>query len=222
MRSLLISIAKRDLSLAYKQRSELLQPLVFCVLVVSLFPLGIGPGPVTLQKVSGGIIWVTAILSSLLGLERLFRDDFRDGWLEQISLSGCSQSLAALVKVAMHWGTSFLPLLLISPLLALFLNMTYPMYFALLLTLLLGTPLISLVGSIAVALTVGLNKGGVLLALLLLPIFTPLLIFATSAVEAASLNLPYTGQLAIIGAMTLLALAFSPLATALALKISQY
>jgi heme exporter protein B len=222
MTSPLVSIAKRDLSLAFKQRSELLQPLVFCVLVVSLFPLGIGPGPATLQKISGGIIWVTAILSSLLGLERLFRDDFRDGWLEQVSLSGCSQSLAALVKVMMHWIMSFLPLLIISPLLALFLNMTYSMYFALLLTLLLGTPLISLVGSIAVALTVGLNKGGVLLALLLLPIFTPLLIFATSTVEAASLSLPYVGQLAIIGSMTLLALAFSPMATAFALKISQY
>lgn len=218
----LVSIAKRDLSLAYKQRSELLQPLVFCVLVVSLFPLGIGPGPVTLQKIAGGIVWVTAILSSLLGLERLFRDDFRDGWLEQVSISGCSQVFAALVKVTMHWGTSFLPLLMVSPLLALFLNMTYQMYFALVMTLLLGTPLISLVGSIAVALTVGLNKGGVLLSLLLLPVFTPLLIFATSAVEAASLNLPYTGQLAIIGAMTLLALALSPIATVFALKISQY
>ncbi|TDF39509.1 heme exporter protein CcmB [Alteromonadaceae bacterium M269] len=222
MNKALVGIAKRDFSLAFRQSSELLQPLIFCLLVVSLFPLGVGPGPVTLQKISGGIIWVTAILSSLLGLERLFRDDFRDGWLEQVSLSDCSQSLAAVVKITVHWLTSFLPLLLLSPLLALFLNMTMSMYTALVLTLLIGTPLISLVGAIAVALTVGLNKGGVLLALLLLPIFTPLLIFATSAIEAASLNLPYVGQLAIIGALTLLALAFSPFATAFALKVSQH
>lgn len=215
------AIFKRDLALAYRQRSELMQPMMFFILVISLFPLGIGPNPDTLQKVGPGVIWVAAILSSLLGMERMFKDDYNDGSLEQIMLSATPLPLVVLVKVLAHWLTSIVPLLLLSPLLALFLNLTEPMYWALLSTLLLGTPLLSLVGAIAVGLTLGLNRGGVLLALLLLPVFIPLLIFATAAVEAASLQLPYSAQLAIIGAMLLISLALAPFAIAYALRVSQ-
>jgi heme exporter protein B len=198
-----------------------MQPMMFFLLVISLFPLGIGPSPDTLQKVGPGVIWVAAILASLLGMERLFRDDYQDGSLEQLILSSTPLPLVALVKVFSHWLSSILPLLVLSPLLALFLNLSLEMYWALLQTLLLGTPLLSLVGAIAVGLTVGLNRGGVLLALLLLPMFIPLLIFATSAVEAASMQLQYHAQLAIIGAMLLFSLALAPFAIAYALRVSQ-
>lgn len=216
-----LALFQRELLLAFRHRSELLQPLMFLILVVTLFPLGIGPGPETLRKVGPGVIWVAALLSSLLGLERLFRDDYTDGWLEQVMLSPMPLPVSVLAKVAAHWLTTTVPLLVLSPLLALFLNLTLDMYLALVLTLLLGTPLLSLVGAIAVALTLGLNKGGVLLALILLPLFIPLLIFATAAVDAAALQLPYNGQLAIIGAMLLLALALSPFAIAYGLRVSQ-
>jgi heme exporter protein B len=217
----LVALLKRDLALAYRHRAELMQPMMFFLLVISLFPLAIGPGLETLQKVGPGVIWVAAILASLLGMERLFRDDYQDGTLEQLILSDTPLPMVALVKVFAHWLTSIVPLLILSPLLALFLNLTEAMYWALLQTLLLGTPLLSLVGAIAVGLTVGLNRGGVLLALLLLPMFVPLLIFATSAVEAASMQLHYNAQLAIIGAMLLFSLALAPFAIAYALRVSQ-
>ncbi|WP_293751452.1 heme exporter protein CcmB [uncultured Paraglaciecola sp.] len=216
-----MAILKRDLALAYRQRAELMQPMMFFILVISLFPLSVGPEPKTLQLIGPGVIWVAAILSSLLGLERLFRDDFQDGSLEQLMLSSTPLPAAVLVKVLAHWLTSILPLIILSPLLALFLHLSEPMYWALLKTLLLGTPLLSLIGAIAVGLTVGLNRGGVLLALLLLPVFIPLLIFATSAVESASMQLQYTAQLAIIGAMFLFSLALAPFAIAYALRVSQ-
>lgn len=221
MNTLINGIFKRDMALAFRQRSELAQPLMFLLMVITLFPLGIGPGPVTLQKIGPGVIWIAAILSSLLAMERLFRDDFWDGSLEQYMLSGQSVAAISAVKVLVHWLVSFLPLALFSPLLALFLNLTVDMYIALMLTLVLGTPLLSLVGAIAVGLTVGLQRGGVLLALLLIPVFIPLLIFATSAVDSAALQLPYRAQLAIIGAMLMLAMASAPFAIAYALKVSQ-
>jgi heme exporter protein B len=178
--SLYAGIFKRDLHIAFKQKAELVQPLMFLLMVVTLFPLGVSPAPETLQRIGPGVIWIAAILSSLLAMERLFRDDFQDGALEQYMLSGMALPAVSAVKVAVHWLVSFVPLLILSPLLAMFLNLTYDMYIALMLTLLLGSPLLSLVGAIAVGLTVGLQKGGVLLALLLIPVFIPLLIFATS------------------------------------------
>jgi heme exporter protein B len=217
----ILALLYRELALAYRQRTELLQPLIFFVMVISLFPLAVGPAPQTLQTIGPGVIWVAAILSSLLGLERMFRDDFQDGSLEQMMLSGRSLSLLTLTKVLAHWLSSIVPLIVLSPLLALFLHLSLAMYWALLATLVLGTPIISLVGAIAVGLTVGLNRGGVLLALLLLPVFIPLLIFATSAVNAAAMQLPYNGHLAIIAAMLLLALALAPFAIAYALRVSQ-
>ncbi len=211
----------KDLALAYRQRAELMQPLMFFVLVITLFPLAIGPNLETLQRIGGGVIWVAAILSLLLGMERMFRDDFADGSLEQYILSPTPLYMIVVVKVLTHWLMHIVPLFLISPLLAVFLNLTMDMYVALMLTLVLGTPLISFVGAIGVALTVGLHRGGVLLALLLIPIFIPLLIFATSAIESASMLLPYHPQLAIIAALLLFSVALSPMAIAYSLKVSQ-
>lgn len=218
----IMSVIKRDLVLAFRQKAELLQPLLFFVMVITLFPLGIGPGPDTLQKIGPGVIWVAAILSSLLGMDKLFRDDFNDGSLEQLQLSNISLSWGMFVKVLVHWCVSFVPLLFISPLLALFLNLTISMYWSLVFTLVLGTPLLSLVGAIAVALTVGLQRGGVLLSLLLLPVFIPLLIFATSAVESAALGLNYLPQIAIIGAMLCFAIAITPFAISYAIRVSHH
>jgi heme exporter protein B len=215
------SVFLKDVALAYRQRAELMQPLMFFVLVITLFPLAIGPSPETLQRIGGGVIWVAAILSLLLGMERMSRDDFADGSLEQYMLSPTPLYLIVVVKVLTHWLMHIVPLFLISPLLALFLNLTFDMYVALMLTLLLGTPLISFIGGIGVALTVGLHRGGVLLALLLIPIFIPLLIFATSAIESASMLLPYHAQLAIIAALLLFSVALSPMAIAYSLKVSQ-
>jgi heme exporter protein B len=218
---LLLGIFKRDMQIAFQQKAELVQPLMFLLMVVTLFPLGVSPSPETLQRIGPGVIWIAAILSSLLGMERLFRDDFIDGSLEQYTLSGMSLPAVATVKVLAHWLVSFVPLLILSPLLAMFLNLSTDMFIALMLTLLIGTPLLSLIGAIAVGLTVGLARGGLLLALLLIPVFIPLLIFATSAVDSAALQLPYHPQLAIIGAMLLLAAAAAPFAIAYSLKVSQ-
>lgn len=217
----LVAVAKRDISLAYRQRAELMQPLMFFVMVVTLFPLAIGPNPQTLQLVSGAVVWVAAILALLMGLDRLFRDDYMDGTLEQMILSPTPLYMVVLVKVTTHWFVNIMPLLLISPLLALFLNMTGTMYTTLLLTLVIGTPIISFVGAIGVALTVGLQRAGVLVALLLIPLCIPLLIFATSAVEYASMNLPIVTLLGIITSMLLFTLAFSPALIAYSLKVSQ-
>jgi len=221
MKPLIVGIFQRDLHIAFQQKAELVQPLMFLLMVVTLFPLGVSPSPETLQRIGPGVIWIAGILSSLMGMERLFRDDFLDGSLEQYSLSGVPLAAIAAVKVLVHWLVSFVPLLVLSPLLAMFLNLSLDMFVALLLTLLLGTPLLSLMGAIAVGLTVGLARGGLLLALLLIPVFIPLLIFATSAVDSAALQLPYHSQLAIIGAMLLLALASAPFAIAYSLKVSQ-
>ena len=221
MNPLLLGIFKRDMQIAFQQKAELVQPLMFLLMVVTLFPLGVSPSPETLQRIGPGVIWIAAILSSLLGMERLFRDDFIDGSLEQYTLSGMSLPAVATVKVLAHWLVSFVPLLILSPLLAMFLNLSTDMFIALMLTLLIGTPLLSLIGAIAVGLTVGLARGGLLLALLLIPVFIPLLIFATSAVDSAALQLPYHPQLAIIGAMLLLAAAAAPFAIVYSLKVSQ-
>lgn len=194
---------------------------MFFIMVITLFPLAIGPNPQTLQLVSGAVVWVAAILSLLMGLERLFRDDYADGSLEQMVMSPTPLYMVVLVKVITHWLVSIVPLLLISPVLALFLNMTNTMYVTLILTLLLGTPIISFVGAIGVALTVGLQRSGVLVALLLIPLFIPLLIFATSAIEYASMNLPIGTLLGIIASMLLFTLALSPAIIAYSLKVSQ-
>ncbi|WP_071910783.1 heme exporter protein CcmB [Aeromonas sp. SCS5] len=215
-----IHLIRRELLIALRQRSDILNPLWFFLIVITLFPLGIGPEPKLLARIAPGIIWVAALLAAMLSLERLFRDDFSDGSLEQMMLMPHPLGLLALAKVVAHWLLTGLPLLLISPLIAILLSLDMPSYLAVVATLALGTPVLSLLGAIGVALTVGLRKGGVLLSLLILPLYIPVLIFATSAIDAAGMGLPYGGQLAILAAMLVGALTLTPLAVSAALRVS--
>jgi len=215
-----LGVLRRDLQIAIRKRSELLNPILFFILVVSLFPLGIGPEPRLLAEIAPGVIWVAALLATLLSMERLFRSDFEDGALEHLLLSPHALSLLALAKVLAHWLVTGLPLILVSPLLGVLLHLPAEAIRVLPLTLLLGTPVLSLLGAVGVALTVGLRRGGVLLTLLVLPLYVPVLIFGTAAVAAAAAGLPVSGQLALLGAMLALALTLSPLATAAGLRIS--
>lgn len=213
-------IIKRELRIAMRKQTEILNPLWFFLIVITLFPLVIGPEPKLLAKIAPGVAWVAALLSALLSFERLFRDDFIDGSLEQLMISPQHLALSALAKVLAHWLLTGFPLILLSPIAALLLSLDSHIWWALVLTLLLGTPILSCLGAIGVALTVGLRKGGVLLSLLVLPLFIPVLIFSSSALEAAELSLPYNGQLAILGAMLCGAITLSPFAIAASLRIS--
>lgn len=214
-----LEIIKRELQIAMRKNAEILNPLWFFLLVITLFPLVIGPEPKLLSRIAPGIAWVAALLSALLSFERLFRDDFINGSLEQLMLTAQPLPMIALAKVVAHWLLTGLPLILLSPIAALLLSLEVNIWWALVLTLLLGTPVLSCIGAIGVALTVGLRKGGVLLSLLVVPLFIPVLIFASSVLEAAGLNVPYGGQLAILGAMMVGAVTLSPFAIAAALRI---
>lgn len=213
-------IIGRELRIAFRSGAEIINPLWFFLIVITLFPLGIGPEPQLLARIAPGVVWVAALLSSLLALERLFRDDFSDGSLEQLLLLPTPLPVTVLGKVCAHWLITGLPLLLLSPLAALLLSLNFAGWRALALTLLLGTPVLSLLGAIGVALTVGLRRGGVLLSLLVLPLAVPVLIFASAAIDAASMGLPISGYLAILGAMLAASLCLAPFATAAALRIS--
>ncbi|HEA3278177.1 TPA: heme exporter protein CcmB [Pasteurella multocida] len=215
-----LAIIKRELQIAMRKQAEILNPLWFFLLVITLFPLVIGPDPKLLARIAPGIAWVAALLSALLSFERLFRDDFVDGSLEQLMLTAQPLALTALAKVIAHWLLTGLPLILLSPIAALLLSLEVEIWWALVLTLLIGTPVLSCLGAIGVALTVGLRKGGVLLSLLVVPLFIPVLIFSASVLEAASLSLPYSGQLAILGAILASSVTLSPFAIAAALRIS--
>ncbi|PPD47580.1 MAG: heme exporter protein CcmB [Methylobacter sp.] len=214
------AIIRRDLILALRRRSEIANPLFFFVLVITLFPLGVGAKPHLLQAIAPGIIWVSALLAAMLSLDSLFRSDFDDGSLEQMLLSPHPISILILGKVSAHWLVTGLPLLLVAPLLAIFLGMPGQSLGVLLLTLLLGTPVLSLIGAIGVALTVGLRRGGMILSLLVLPLYVPVLIFASNAVEMAAGGLPIDPQINILIAMLLMALVLAPWPTAAALKMS--
>ena len=213
-------LLKRDLTLAMRYRAEMINPLLFFVLVTSLFPLGIGADPKLLQAVGPGVIWVAALLAALLSLEGIFRSDFEDGTLEQFLLSSHQVSVLMLAKVLAHWLITGLPLLVVSPLLGVLLGLPGDAIMILLVTLALGTPVLSLIGAVGVALTVGLRKGGMILSLLVLPLYVPLLIFAANAVDTAAAGLPVTAHLSLISALLVLSLSLSPLATAAALRIS--
>ena len=213
-------LLKRDLTLAVRHRAEMVNPLLFFILVTSLFPLGVGANPNLLQAIGPGVIWVAALLAALLSLDSIFRSDFEDGTLEQFLLSSHPVSILVLAKVTAHWLVTGLPLLLVSPLLGVLLGLTGDGIRILMLTLLLGTPVLSLLGAVGVALTVGLRKGGMILSLLVLPLYVPLLIFAASAVDMAAAGLPVSAHLLFISALLVLALSLSPPATAAALRIS--
>jgi heme exporter protein B len=218
-RAFLILI-RRDLMLAVRYRAEMANPVLFFILVTSLFPLGIGANPALLQAVAPGVIWVAALLAALLSIENVFRSDFEDGSLEQYLLSSHPLSVLVLAKVTAHWLVTGLPLLLISPLLGILMGLPIDAIKILFITLLLGTPVLSLIGAVGVALTVGLRKGGMILSLLVLPLYVPVLIFASSAVDAAAAGFPVTAHLSLITALLVLALSLSPFATAAALRVS--
>ncbi|MDD2739114.1 heme exporter protein CcmB [Methylomonas lenta] len=214
------AIIRRDLLLAFRRRAEMANPLLFFVMVVTLFPLAVGAQPNLLQTMAPGVIWVSALLAALLSLDGLFRSDFEDGSLEQLLLSPHSLSILVLGKIVAHWLVTGLPLLLIAPLLALFLGLPERAMPTLWLTLILATPVLSLIGAIGVALTVGLRRGGMILSLLVLPLYIPVLIFASNAVDRAASGLPVTAQINILLSMFLLSLVLTPLPTAAALKMS--
>ncbi|MCT8548870.1 heme exporter protein CcmB [Glaesserella parasuis] len=217
---ILLTIIQRELTIAFRKPAEILNPLWFFLIIITMFPLLMGPNPELLAKIASGTAWVAAVLSALLSFERLFRDDYLDGSLEQLMLLPVGLPQVALAKVIAHWLLTGLPLILLSPITAVLLSLETEVWWALVLTLLLGTPILSCLGAIGVGLTVGLRKGGTLLSLLILPLFLPVLIFAAAVLEASTLNMGYTGQLAILGAMLALALTFSPFAIAGALRVS--
>jgi len=213
-------LIRRDVAIALRRRVELANPLLFFLMVCTLFPLGVGPEPAQLAVLAPGVLWVVALLACLLASDGLFRADFDDGSLEQMLVSPASMYLLALAKSAAHWLVTGLPLALLAPLLALLLQLPTHAVGALVMSLALGTAVLSLIGAIGAALTVGLRRGGLLLSLIVLPLYVPVLIFGASAVQAAAEGFDYSGQLAILGALLAIALPLTPLAVAASLRIS--
>jgi len=215
-----LQVVSKELKGAFRHPSDILNPIWFFVIVVTLFPLAIGSDPALLKRIAPGIIWVAALLAALLSFERLFKDDFIDGTLEQLMLTPFPLAWLVCAKVFAHWLLTGLPVLLVSPLLALFLALDTETYTALFLTLLIGTPILSLLGAIGVALTVGLRKGGILLSLIMLPLSIPILIFSTMAIDAAAYGQSYLGLLALLAAMLVAAITLAPFAIAASLRVS--
>ena len=220
MLDVLRCVAHRDLLLALRNRSDVGTALLFFVIVTSLFPLGIGAEPNLLRAIAPGVIWVAALLSSMLSLGRLFAADHADGTLEQIVLGAAPLGAVVAAKAFAHWLGSGLPLVLIAPLIALQYDLPPPLYGVLALSLLLGTPVLSLIGAIGAALTLGLRGGGVLLSLLVLPLYVPVLIMGAGGVEMAAAGMGAQGHLLLLAAMLVGAAAFAPWAIAAALRIS--
>lgn len=216
----LIALVRRDMHLVVRHPSEVIHPVMFFVIVVALFPFGVGSDPLLLRTIGPGVIWVGALLATLLSLDALFRSDFDDGTLEQMALSGHPLTVLVLGKVFVHWCATGLPLLVVTPLLGGLLGMAGEVQLTLLGALALGTPTLSLIGAVGTALTVGIRRSGLLLTLLVLPLYVPVLIFGASVVLAAEAGLPTVGHFYILGAMMMLALALAPIATSAALRIS--
>ena len=214
------AIVGRDLLIAARRRSDVLTTFFFFVIVVSLFPLGVGPEPDTLRQIAPGVVWVAALLAAMLSLARMFGADYADGTLEQVVLAPQPLTMLVLSKVLAHWLTTGLPLVLIAPLLGLQFDLPANALVALMLSLLIGTPALSLIGAVGAALTLGVRGGGALTALLVLPLYVPVLVFGAGAVAASATGMGIAGHLSLLGAMSLAALVFAPWATAIALKIS--
>jgi heme exporter protein B len=214
------TLVRRDLLLALRRPSDVGTALLFFVIVASLFPLGIGAEPNLLRLVAPGVIWVAALLSSMLSLARLFAADHADGTLEQMLLGAAPLGVVVTAKVLAHWLIAGLPLVAIAPVIALQYDLPQSLYGTLALSLLLGTPVLSLIGAIGAALTLGLRGGGVLLALLVLPLTVPVLVFGAGSVDMAAAGLSPLGQLQLLGALLVVAAAFAPWAIAAALRIS--
>jgi heme exporter protein B len=218
MAAAFIGLFRRDLRLALRQGGDTGLVLGFFVLAVVLFPLGVGPEPAVLQRIGAGIVWVAALLAALLSLDRLFQSDYQDGGLEMLALSSLSLELAVLAKCAAHWVATGLPLALTSPFLALLVDLDPDVIPVLTLGLLLGTPALSLIGSVAAALTLGARRQGVLLSLLVLPLYVPPLVFGAGAVEVSVAGAGGRAHLLILGALSLAALPLCPWASAAALR----
>lgn len=214
------TLIARDLLLAWRRRADVGVALLFFVIVASLFPLGVGAEPNQLRAIAPGVIWVAALLSSLLSLGRLFAADHADGTLEQLMLGAAPLGVVAAAKTAAHWLVAGLPLVVIAPVIALQYDVERSLYGVLMLSLLLGTPVLSFIGAIGAALTLGLRGGGVLLALLILPLYVPVLILGAGAVDVVSAGLAATGQLLVLTALLIVAAVFAPWATAVALRVS--
>jgi len=216
----MLAVIRREVSLAMRQKGEVLTPLMFFMVVASLFPLGVGAESNLLLRMAPGVLWVSALLAAMLSLQRMFSTDYADGSLEQMILSSTPLGLLVLAKALAHFLISGLPLVLIAPVLGLQFGMDGRAMGLLLLTLLLGTPTLSLIGSIGAALTLGVRGAGVLLSLLILPLYIPVLIFGAGAVEADAAGLDIAGHLSLLAALLVLSLFFSPMATSAALRIS--
>ena len=215
-----LAIIVRDLRLGLRRRADVVSVLFFFIIVVSLFPLGVGPEPEQLRKLAPGVLWVAALLATMLSLPRLFADDHRDGTLEQLALSPQPLGLIVLGKVAAHWLISGLPLTLLAPVLGLQFDLSSDALQVLTLSLLIGTPALSGIGAIGAALTLGVRGGGVLLSLLILPLYIPVLIFGAGAVEATVAGLSAQAHLSLLAALTLAGVFFAPWPTAAALRIA--
>jgi len=213
-------IVWRDLILAWRRRADVLSTLFFFAIVVSLFPLGIGPETQLLRSIAPGVVWVAALLASMLSLGRLFANDYQDGTLEQLLLTPQPLYFIVLGKVLAQWLVAEIPLVLIAPLLGVQFDLSKETLLVLFVSLLLGTPVLSLIGSIGAALTVGLRGSGVLISLLVLPLYIPVLIFGAGAVDASIMGLNPQPNLSLLGAVTVLSLIFAPWATSAALRIS--
>ncbi|MDP1693828.1 MAG: heme exporter protein CcmB [Burkholderiaceae bacterium] len=220
MRSVFFAVFLRDLRLALRRRVEALLPVAFFLVAISLFPLGVGPEPQMLRQMAPGIVWASALLASMLSVSSLYAGDHADGSLEQMLLSGHSGSLIAGAKAAAHWTVTGAPLVLVAPLIGLLLDMSRPALAALLASLLLGTPILSLLGGIGAALTLGLRSAGVLLILLIVPLSIPALIFGTGAVSAVEAGLSAAGHFSLLGALLILTMLSAPVATSFALRIA--
>ena len=214
------AVIRRDLILAFRRRAEIANPVFFFILVVTLFPLGVGADAKLLQAIAPGIIWVSALLAVMLSLDSLFRSDFDDGSLEQMLLSSHPLTILVFGKIVAHWLVTGLPLLFVAPLLAVFLGLPEQALGTLLITLVLATPVLSLIGAIGVSLTIGLRRGGMILSLLVLPLYVPVLIFASNAVEMAGDGLAVDPQINILIAIFFMSVVLAPLPAAAAIKMS--
>jgi heme exporter protein B len=210
----------RDFRLLWRRRGDAMQPVLFALMVVTLFPLALGSEPAVLARIAPGVLWVAALLAGLLNLDALFRADLEDGSLEQMMLSPAPLAWLVALRILAHWCVSGLPVLLLAPLLAEMLQLPRHLLVPLMLSLALGTPLLSLVGAIVAALTVGIRRSGMLLAVLALPLFVPVLVFGAGAVGAAAQGLPWLGAIYLLAAGLALLLVLAPLAAATALRIA--
>ncbi|MGK0272719.1 MAG: heme exporter protein B [Cocleimonas sp.] len=214
-------ILKRDLLLALRRRSEIFTVLFFFIVVISLFPLGVGTEEKILQQMAPGVVWISALLASTLALDRLFSADYEDGTLEKIVLAPSSLSVSVFAKILAHWLLTGLPLVLISPLVGLFYHLPMHSVFIMMLVLLIGTPVLSMLGAIAAALTLGLRGGGVLVSLLVLPLYIPVLVYGAGAISTSMLvGVSIEPYILLLLAFSILSVVFSPWVTAAALKIS--